>query len=53
VHTYPAKRFVFMDIFSCKPFDTVLARDYIINYFKSRRPVAHLKERGLDFPRHA
>jgi len=53
VHTYPAKRFVFMDIFSCKPFDTDLARDYIINYFKSLRPVAHLKERGLDFPRHA
>lgn len=52
LHTYPQKNFVFVDLFSCKPFDTQMAQDYIINYFQSKKPQAYLIERGKDFPQH-
>ncbi len=52
LHTYPQKKFVFVDLFSCKEFDTQLAQDYIIEYFQSKAPVVHLIERGKDFPQH-
>lgn len=52
LHTYPQKKFVFVDLFSCKEFDTQLAQDYIIAYFQSKAPVVHLIERGKDFPQH-
>lgn len=50
LHTYPQKRFVFVDLFSCKPFDVNAARDYVIQYFQSKAPVAHVQERGQAFP---
>ncbi len=52
LHTYPQKKFVFVDLFSCKPFNVDKARNYIIDYFKCRSPKWHLKERGEDFPQH-
>jgi len=51
IHTYPKKRFVFVDLFSCKPFDTEMARDYIVQFFESNCPVSHIQERGVAFPR--
>lgn len=51
LHTYPRKSFVFADLFSCKPFDTEGARDYIIQFFQSKSPVSHVLERGVAFPR--
>jgi S-adenosylmethionine decarboxylase len=50
LHTYPAKNYVFVDIFSCKPFNADYARDYVIDYFKSKKPHINLTIRGLDFP---
>jgi len=51
LHTYPKKNFLFVDIFSCKPFDVEGARDYIVQFFQSKSPVVHVLERGSTFPR--
>jgi len=50
LHTYPKKNFVFVDLFSCKPFDVEGARDYIVQFFQSRSPTVYTHERGAHFP---
>jgi len=50
LHTYPKKNFVFVDLFSCKPFDVEGAKNYIIDYFKSKSPKVYLQIRGEEFP---
>ncbi|MFO8239929.1 MAG: hypothetical protein AVO38_06380 [delta proteobacterium ML8_D] len=50
LHTYPKKKFVFVDIFSCKPFDVERAKDHVIQFFQSKSPSVHIKERGAAFP---
>ena len=50
LHTYPQKHFVFVDLFSCKPFDVEAAKDYIISFFQSKSPAVHVHERGDQFP---
>ena len=50
LHTYPKKSFVFVDLFSCKPFDVERAMDYIVQFFESNSPEVHVQERGLAFP---
>ena len=49
VHTYPMKSFAFVDMFSCKPFDVKQARNYVVRFFKSSSPVAHIQNRGEFF----
>ena len=51
LHTYPRKRFAFVDLFSCKPFDVQGARDHIVRFFQSKSPAFHVQERGVAFPR--
>lgn len=51
LHTYPRKDFVFVDLFSCKPFDVERAKDYIVQFFQSKSPTVHVQERGESFPR--
>jgi S-adenosylmethionine decarboxylase len=51
LHTYPRKNFVFVDLFSCKPFDVERAKDYIVQFFQSKSPAVHVQERGEAFPR--
>lgn len=50
LHTYPQKRFVFVDLFSCKPFDVKEAKDHIVQFFQSKSPAVHMQERGAAFP---
>lgn len=50
IHTYPSKRFAFVDLFSCKPFDVEGARDYIVQFFESKSPTVHTHMRGAAFP---
>ena len=50
LHTYPRKRFVFVDLFSCKPFDVDGAKDHIVQFFQSKSPVFHIQKRGSAFP---
>jgi S-adenosylmethionine decarboxylase len=50
LHTYPKKRFAFVDVFSCKAFDAKKATDYIVQFFESKSPVVHIQQRGMQFP---
>ncbi len=51
VHTFVEKGYAFVDLFSCKPFDTDMARDLIVEAFASKRPEVYMLERGTGFPR--
>ena len=51
IHTFVEKGYAFVDLFSCKPFDTAMARDIIIEAFKSKSPEVCMIERGIGFPR--
>ena len=51
VHTFVEKGYAFVDLFSCKPFDTDMARDLIVEAFASKRPEVYMIERGAGFPR--
>lgn len=51
LHTYPAKSFVFMDIFSCKPFDVVKTEALCVDWFGCQAPEVNLVERGRLFLR--
>jgi S-adenosylmethionine decarboxylase len=50
LHTYPRKKYAFVDLFSCKPFDVQGAKDCIVQFFESKSPVVHVQERGAAFP---
>jgi S-adenosylmethionine decarboxylase len=50
LHTYPKKRFAFVDIFSCKPFDVEKARIHVIRFFESKSPTVYVQQRGAEFP---
>lgn len=49
IHTFPHKRFVFADVFSCRPFDADAASRSLAVAYGSRRPVAKVVERGENF----
>lgn len=51
LHTFPRKNYAFLDVFSCKPFDIDLGRDYLIEAFASRDPEVFVVERGAKFRR--
>lgn len=53
IHTFQDKNYVFIDLFSCKPFDYEYAKQYLIKTFESKTPTIHVVERGVDFPRSA
>ena len=49
IHTFPDSRHVFMDIFSCRNFDTQKTIDFLVDFFHSREPVINIITRGIDF----
>jgi len=51
IHTFVEKAYAFVDLFSCKPFNTDMARDLIIEAFISKRPKLYIIERGAGYPR--
>ncbi|NOQ95304.1 MAG: adenosylmethionine decarboxylase [Desulfobacterales bacterium] len=51
IHTFVDKGYAFVDLFSCKPFDTDMARDLIVGAFSSLKPEVYMVERGTGFPR--
>jgi S-adenosylmethionine decarboxylase len=50
VHTYMKKKYVFIDIFSCRHFDWEKVKDEVILFFGSRKPTVNCIIRGKDFP---
>ncbi len=51
IHTYPYKQFAFIDVFSCKPFDTELALQRAVSMFESADPQHFVSLRGEKFPK--
>ena len=50
IHTFPDQDYIFMDIFSCRSFDTEKAIKYLISAFGARKYETHVLKRGLNFP---
>ena len=51
VHSFEEKGYCFIDIFSCKDFDTKKAIEIIHEIFKPVSSEINTVKRGLDFPR--
>ena len=49
IHTFPDQDYVFMDIFSCRSFDTESAIKYLVNAFGAKKYKTNVLKRGLDF----
>jgi len=50
IHTFPDRGYVWVDVFSCKEFDTDGATDMIVEAFDLERITCHKLPRGLEFP---
>jgi len=51
IHTFPDKEHAFIDIFSCKDFDTDYARSELLNLFEATHHEVVLLNRGMEFPK--
>jgi len=51
LHSFIEKDYVFIDVFSCKPFDVEFAKKYFIDAFEAGKSTVNVIERGLDFPK--
>jgi S-adenosylmethionine decarboxylase len=50
IHTFPEKRYLSLDMFSCKPFDTRTAAETIQKHFKIQKYEINVLDRGREFP---
>ena len=50
IHTFPDQDYVFMDIFSCRNFDTEKAIKYLVGAFGAKKFKTNILKRGTDFP---
>lgn len=52
IHTFPDKKFIFMDIFSCKSFKRGMVLDYITEICENNRGDIEwqMLDRGINFP---
>lgn len=51
VHTFTKKNYVFIDVFSCKPFDYELTKQKLIDAFEAKSFESWTQLRGREFPR--
>lgn len=50
IHTFPARKYVSVDIFSCKPFDAEKAVQRLIDYFNLVEYNYQVFDRGIEYP---
>lgn len=50
IHTFPERGYVWVDVFSCKEFETDLAVDSIVQAFGLTHIAKHVLPRGLEYP---
>jgi len=50
IHTYPERRFIALDIFSCKDFDVQKAIEFTVKKFKIKKYQDKVFNRGLEYP---
>jgi len=51
IHTFPKKKFLTMDVYSCGELDEKKVVNYIKRFFKCRKLEKHFILRGLNFPK--
>jgi S-adenosylmethionine decarboxylase len=51
IHTFPARGYVSVDIFSCKPFDVTEAVRKLIEYFHLVDYCHQVFDRGIEYPK--
>jgi S-adenosylmethionine decarboxylase len=51
IHTFPEEDYLFIDIFSCREFNTDLTIKYFKELFGIKKMSLNVVKRGLDFPR--
>ena len=51
IHTYPEKDYVFIDVFSCTPFNVEDATKHIVDAFEAKKVDKGMVMRGKEFPR--
>lgn len=51
IHTFPDKRHMFVDVFSCKDFDTRIVIDKLVKAFDIETWDEQLIQRGREFPK--
>lgn len=51
IHTFPARGFLSVDVFSCKEFDVQKTLNYLIDQFEMGRYDTHFNNRGKEFPK--
>ena len=51
IHTFPKKRFLSIDIFSCKAFDVAKALQRVAGVFEIGRYETYMIHRGKEFPK--
>lgn len=50
IHTFPDKQYLSLDMFSCKPFDTQRAVDFVKKHFEIQKCEIKVLDRGQEFP---
>lgn len=50
IHTFPEKRYLSLDMFSCKPFDVDAAVETVKRLFQIQKCEIQLLDRGQEFP---
>lgn len=50
IHTFPDKQYLSLDMFSCKPFDTQLAVEFVKRHFQIQKYEMKVLDRGQEFP---
>lgn len=50
VHTFPDRRYIWVDVFSCKGFDDQLAVDEVTAVFDLEKARIRTHDRGLEYP---
>ncbi len=50
LHTFPEKYYLSLDMFSCKPFDTEQAVEYVKQQFRIQKYEMKVLDRGQEFP---
>jgi S-adenosylmethionine decarboxylase len=50
IHTFPDKQYLSLDMFSCKPFDTQRAVDFVKRHFEIQKCEIKVLDRGQEFP---
>ena len=49
IHTFPEKRYLNVDIFSCKKFDDALAKNEVVSTFKIKKIDSRVLDRGIEY----